>query len=42
MLKKLENLFIWACGIAFMVAAVLTVFAFIIGIVVCIGRHLNG
>ena len=42
MLKKLENIFIWACGIAFMVAAVLTVFAFIIGLVIYISRCLNG
>ena len=40
MLKKLENIFIWACGIAFLVAAVLTVFAVIIGIVICIGKYL--
>jgi len=39
MLKKLENLFIWAAGIAFMVAAVLTVFAFVIGIVMYIARY---
>ena len=39
MLKKLENLFIWACGIAFLVAAVCTLLAFIVGLVMCIGRY---
>lgn len=40
MLKKLENIFIWAAGIAFLVAAVCTLFAFIIGLVICIGKYL--
>lgn len=39
MLKKLENLFIWAADIAFMVAAVCTLFAFIVGIVVATGKN---
>ena len=38
MLKKLENIFIWACGIAFLVAAVCTLFAFIVGLVMFISR----
>ena len=42
MLKKLENIFIWACGVAFLVAAVCTLFAFIVGLVIYIGRYLNG
>lgn len=40
MLKKLEDIFIWAAGIAFLVAAVCTLLAFIVGIVICIGKYL--
>lgn len=42
MLKKLEDLFIWAACIAFLVSAVLTVFAFIVGLVMYISRCVNG
>lgn len=39
MLKKLEDMFIWIAGGAFMVAAVCTLFAFIVGLVMYISRY---
>lgn len=40
MLKNLENIFIWLAGAVFAIAAVLTVAAYIVGLVICIGKYL--
>lgn len=42
MKEKLTNIWLWAVAIAFSVAAICTFVAWVVGLVICVMRRLNG
>lgn len=42
MLKNLENIFIWIMGGVFALATAFTVGAYVVGLLICIKRYIDG